>query len=171
MYADTADGCFMSKMHTEDRSSEGSSHVSVRGGVSSVSTANQSVDKLPDKTSSFVSVMGGKSSSHRSSSQSYASVRSGASIDEILDRQGQKGNNFLGKGSTLSSGREHNDKRNHNKPCCISCFQEDEIREATHFCKTCGTDGKYICYQCLKYHERFTQHQDDVTSLLTYTKR
>ncbi|XP_060581177.1 uncharacterized protein LOC132737839 isoform X2 [Ruditapes philippinarum] len=56
-----------------------------------------------------------------------------------------------------------------NELLCEYCHQGEVRTKATHFCELCGTNGKKMCYKCLRYHTKFLSHRE-VTSLLTSTE-
>lgn len=47
---------------------------------------------------------------------------------------------------------------------CFNCDIDGEFVKATHFCRSCRTNGMYICYRCLQGHNRW-HHNHIVDSL------
>lgn len=70
-------------------------------------------------------------------------------------------------GKTTGNQTYKNDVNEYNgTEICAECLRKrDNKNQATHFCKTCDTYGRYICNTCLVDHNPWTGKNHDVVSL------
>ncbi|XP_060553295.1 uncharacterized protein LOC132714424 [Ruditapes philippinarum] len=54
------------------------------------------------------------------------------------------------------------DRDNTVQDLCAICYGHPQrmISFATYFCKQCGLLGRFMCENCLHYHNKFTKHAD-----------
>lgn len=51
------------------------------------------------------------------------------------------------------------------EPNCFNCAADEKHIQATHFCRSCRSNGIYICYKCLQSHNRW--HHDHIVDTLS----
>ncbi|XP_045176715.2 uncharacterized protein LOC123537170 [Mercenaria mercenaria] len=70
-------------------------------------------------------------------------------VSEMLDE--------LQLGDSLAKGNIPKDKPvKSGKKLCSNCVVDGKQTEATHLCKSCKPDGRYICHKCLQSHNRWS---------------
>lgn len=89
----------------------------------------------------------------------------GSSYIPSSTRQNVSRNNYRGINICNQTRKNDTDKSTGTEICIGCLLKDDEKKQATHFCKTCDTHGRYICHTCMVDHNLWAGKNHDVVSL------